>query len=230
MSDLTGFVSRRRLLQISSLAPFAILAASGASHAQVVQSCKDLDNVPPATLDAIQNLAVADDPNVDKEHFRCVVKMLWYYYALGADPTSFSEALQLDILTAAYQKKNSKDEVSGKLIVQRLGAWDATGNHSATNICAFLCGQNTVEIAAKKKVAIDVKIFRLAWNKTELDMTVRLDRARSIAKAQGENPERARVGERLLGRARGDGDGGHPPEDDGEARGAGDGRRPPFDR
>jgi len=185
MTDLGPRLSRRKLLEITGLAPLAVLAKSGASYADLGAAATRLVEIPEATMLAL--LAKADGTKLpyDKDHFRLVVRVLWTYFLKGAEPV---EVPDWDaVLKDAFEVPTKHHKSSGYRIVATLSDWDFQGHEPKTNTCAYRCGRHAAEIALKPmpEKKIDKDVYRKAWDETSVEMTGAMDRLRTLAEKAG---------------------------------------------
>ncbi|HEX2485913.1 MAG TPA: hypothetical protein VHQ66_11465, partial [Myxococcota bacterium] len=140
MAVRTIRISRRKLLQIGSVAPLsALLIAGGASDEEVAALAKKL---PYGTENALW-LKAQHEPGVHQRNFRSAVKVLYEFFAAGAhdknvDLPESGQAHEGLILDVAYNQENKNHEKSGVLIARRSGDWNNQMHQSIA--CAYLCG------------------------------------------------------------------------------------------
>jgi len=195
VTDGASRISRRKLLQLSGLAPLVALAATGASYAELAAAAEEMSTIPRAIMDELVAKATVAAPTVDKDKFRLAVRMLWRFFELGAYPMAVSAANLHDVLIAAYVKKNRNGDSFGDLVAKRLGRWDASGRDDVTNTCASTCGQYAGEIASAPDgpQEITVNIFNEAWDETEDKMVTLLKRARRLGEKRGRKIDDVRI-------------------------------------
>ena len=185
MSDRPLRVSRRRLLQLASLAPLAALIEGGATTAalaQTAQACAKIDDkVMSKLVEKAEKYWKTGPFPVDK--FRLVVCVLWTYFLDGAKPVTVDPQNLMRVLISAYGKKGKlKAKSCGELILDNLGSWDDCGNQSQTNVCAYNCGENAVLYAKPPgpggSPEIDETSFGLGYDDTEDQMSFMMARLR----------------------------------------------------
>lgn len=184
-------VSRRRLLQISGLAPLAALAASGASTAELAQAARMMTKNPPpdVTLAMLFVRAWSHKPGISRKKFDLVITVLWHYFQAGIEaPTQADPVVPIEddkkVLEHAYGiVAKYKQKECGKLIAEKLDQWvviDGRDEHEpATNACAYRCGRYARRIALEPKKGpgkINPDVFEKAYRETEDDMIKMLGR------------------------------------------------------
>jgi hypothetical protein len=173
-------VSRRRLLEISGLAPLAALAASGASTADLAAQAQIYASVDPDKMDELVGRARAyllskpEPKTLDEDKFRLVVAVLWRYFEVGTEPVKISSVPA--VMDRAYETPSKTKGKCGDLIADNLHEWvaiapDGKPEHEPrTNACAWRCGRYARRIAMEKGSPIDPDIFVSAFKQTEDDM------------------------------------------------------------
>jgi hypothetical protein len=190
VSDRTPRISRRKLLQISGLAPLAALAASGASAEEIAAAAREMADLPESTLDELLGKANTKNPgkSIDRKQFHTVVATLWRYCAKAGglplpepDP---NPATTLAFLKDAYGVTNIYQEESGDLIVSRLPKWKTFEEFS--NVCAYDCGQFAAEAARDlDKSQIEITAYRLGFRRAERKAKKTMSRLRASYENQG---------------------------------------------
>ena len=151
MSDRVLRLSRRRLLQVSSVAPLtAVLLACG-THEEIAAVAKKL---PVKTEDDLWEKS-KDVLGAHEANFRIAARVLWEYFAAGAEdagitvPESGEKHRHL-VLKVAYEQKNLGGEMSGVLIAKRSQSW--RNEMHATTACAYLCGAKSALAATAGEI------------------------------------------------------------------------------
>lgn len=190
MSDPATRISRRKLLQMSALAPLVALAASGASEERIGAAAVELADIPDGVMTELKGRAYAKDPKYNPPRFVEKVAIMWTYFKLGATragkapPDKTQEADMKALLLAAYDKPNQQQQKSGDLIVERLPNWEL--KEEITNVCAFRCGEYAAKAALDmEQQKITPAAYAQAFNRTEREMFHVMTRLRNVQKIQG---------------------------------------------
>jgi hypothetical protein len=193
MSDRPLRVSRRRLLQITGLAPLAALAAKGASTEELTAEAARVGAIPNDVMaDLIAKAGITE--SVKQQRFTLIVNVLWTYWLAGARDAGLLEPvppaeLRDFLVDVAYGQRNKGQLRSGDLIRDRLGWWDDLAHHAPTNVCAFRCGYYAAEIVLdSQRGKVDASVYQQAFRRTEREMTMMMNHVRSLQAARGKEP------------------------------------------
>lgn len=183
MSQRTVRISRRKLLQLSSVAPIAALLARGGS----AQDCVSMPlKLPDTAASDLYAKAIIKFPKIDECLFKAVAKMLWEFLEVGAEARGLKIQDDNDIRRAlansAYVQLNRDALQAGDLISSSIANWDQGPMpnwkyvQSATLGCAYLCGFYSAEAAIFAETEIDSDAYTLGYRRTEQQMTQVLER------------------------------------------------------
>ena len=178
MTARTPRISRRKLLQISSVAPLSALLATGtATDAEVaVIATKLPKDIEDDLWDKAKGVTDANEKT-----FRKAVKLLVEYFWHGADdnglllPPGKVKFLYVDV---AYEQKNAPlGSRSGDLIAARSKSWE--NQLYETTACAYNCGAEFAiagpDFSSEQSVR---EKYAIAYNTVKDSMTALLERAR----------------------------------------------------
>jgi hypothetical protein len=189
VSYRTPRISRRKLLQISGLAPLAAVAVPGASRAEVAAVAGKVDDLSPGALEELVRKSKLTDPS-QVAKFREVANELWRYFQLGAHegglpfPDPDPEGKKDELAKAAYDVENRGKQKSGDLIVGKVAAW--AEQREVTNVCAYLCGYHSAKSAQDLgQDVITEDAYRHGFRRTEREMKTKMDRLRAFLESQG---------------------------------------------
>ncbi|MBW2244169.1 MAG: hypothetical protein JRH01_19470 [Deltaproteobacteria bacterium] len=168
-------------LPIVALAQCALTNPSEENMAAVRSAAKK--EIPPGQLKGIVNRAHALY-GVDKDDFECIAVTLWSYFALGVRLQS-AEAVKIDdakLIPMAAFNYNSGNFLAVNL---KNGNYPKNCNDTATNVCAYSCGEHAARIAMANvpaEAVVTKKTYEAAWEATKTEMALKLTRAAAISR------------------------------------------------
>lgn len=190
MIDPMPRMSRRKLLQIASLAPLTALLARGAGAAGDDEIHALLSSLPQGAEDGLWDKGKNKVDHKYEKTFRDAVKVLWEFFAAGArdggialpsDTDAEKEAIKRLAVDIAYEQPNHAGQKSGDLIASRSPQWEEKMH--ATLGCAYDCGFAAARAAKRlKRDVIDGDSYAIGYGSVEDHMTRLLLRVRSINK------------------------------------------------
>jgi hypothetical protein len=182
-------MSRRRLLQLTGMAPLAALATKAQGSAGPDKPVRDLSvvEIPQGGLTDLRGLAKGYKPDVDEQAFSDVAKALWYFFSEGVKDNAGTLPALDDTPNSAIRKlikttyKTTNSEIPprrcGDLVVDKLADWEANWKVN-TNICAWVCGAYAADHANGNTIEEDDFVY--GYKETERRMRSLMVRARAI--------------------------------------------------
>ena len=164
MSDQPRSPSRRALLKMAGIAPFALAAGDAPSAVEIEAA---MARVPDPIKVPMREKALARNWGSSKRNKADLVTLrLWTFFELGV-------ADEVAVARDAYPEMI---DLSGEKVLDNMDQFPTDGDDDETIACAVKCGVLAAQIAKDAGTEITAAVFRDACNHTKICMFANIDR------------------------------------------------------